>query len=44
MLQLEFTAFAPKLRDADTRRIVNDQIGTTNDSCALNQLFPFLVI
>ena len=43
MLQLVFPAFGAKLRNADTRCIINNQIGFTNGSRAFNQVFPFLI-
>ena len=43
MFQFIFPAFGAKLRNADTRCIINNQIGFSNGSRAFNQILPFLV-
>ena len=43
MFHLEFTAFASKLCNRDTRRIVNDQVRLTDDSGTFDQLAPVFV-
>ena len=43
MLQLIFTTLGTHLRDADTRRIINNKIGFANLRRALNQLLPFRI-
>ena len=44
LLVLEFSAFGTQFRDADTRRIINNQMRLTNYACCLNQLLPIRVL
>ena len=43
MLQLVFAAFAAKLRDGDTRRIINDELGLADRSGPFDELFPICI-
>ena len=40
MLQLHFPALGTQFRNGNTRRIVNDQFGTTDDSHAFHNRIP----
>ena len=44
VLQLIFPALGPELGNGNTRRIVNDQVGTADNIGALHQLGPVLIL
>ena len=44
VLQLIFPALGTKLGNRNTRCIIDDQVGSANDICALNQFGPVLIL